>query len=612
MLEINNKFVSYYQNEISYLRNAGRIFSKNYPKIARRLNLSDLESSDPHVERLLESFAFLTAKISQEIDDRYPETAASLLGVLYPHLIAPIPSMSMCQFNVDHYKGKLGNGYMISKNTSLFAYSAEDVICKFQTVYPVNLLPLTINNVYFWSKEACISKDFVELKPWYLCISFKTNGINLKDVDFRNLRICLQGERYIKNLIYQNLFAQNDIRVFISNNTENDKKVISPMILNSLSEVGFKRDEMALPISKYTNHSYQMLQEYFHFPDKFLFFDIDNLNIEQKKGSLEGDFFEILIPVANPSQIIHEKITKDNFQLSCTPIINLFHKITDPLKLDHKKLHYRLVPDQRREKTTEIFSVESVESTINGRSESQTFSPYFSLEHFSKDDKQQIFWTQKRVSAQNRDVAGTDVLLSFVDLSFNPQFPSDSVIYAKTLCSNRFLAEQLPAGSQLQIEEKIPLAKITCLERPNSQIYSPLDGDTLWMLVSQLSVNHLSLNQNVDSARALKELLYIYANPYKDLTYVEIEQIKALTSKNITRRVGKDYWRGFVQGTEITLEFEKMNQFGQSNFLLASILRHYFSMSINANNFLELVVKDQSYNGELMRWDPLPTKLIQI
>lgn len=609
---MSSKFVSYYQKELEYLRNAGHIFANQHPKIARRLELSNGESSDPHVERLIESFAFLTAQINQSIDDRFPETAAALLGVLYPHLVNPVPSMTVCQFKVDPHKGKLGNGYTVPKSTTLLTHSAQDITCRFKTVYPVTILPLILTKAEFCPQEACSFPQREITSPWYLSLTFKAIGTTVEKLNLNSFRIYLQGEQSIRHALYENFFAQSNARIHVSSLVEKEKKVAIPLANGSLGEVGFARSEMALPVPSHGLHAYQLLQEYFHFPNKFLFFDILGLEDKQKDGTLRGEYFDVLLPIAKPSEIIHKQVSEANFQLGCTPIINLFHKITDPLRLDQRKIHYRLIPDQRRERTTEIFSIESVMAVVEGQNDPEIFSPYFSFAHHHKFTNQQVLWHHKRVSAENRDIPGTEVLLSFVDLAFNPILPANKVVYANTLCTNRFLAEQIPANGELQIEEKIPLVKIVCLEQPVSQVYSPLDGETLWLLISQLTVNHLSLTQGKDSVKALKELLYIYAKPHTTKGHQEVEQIEDMSCRSVVRRIGTEPWRGFVQGLEMTLQFNNLGQAGNNSFLLAAVLRHYFSLSVAANSFVEVVLKDKENYGERMRWNPLPSKQIQL
>ena len=206
---------------------------------------------------------------------------------------------------------------------------------------------------------------------------------------------------------------------------------------------------------------------------------------------------------------------------------------------------------------------------------------------------------------------GTDIQISFVDLKFNPVIPAHHIIYAETLCTNRFLAEQLPYNAELQIEETAPLSQIVCLDKPVLQVYSPTDGESLWRLVSQLSVNHLGLSEEGKSLELLKETLRLYAGPSFATHKHEVDEIVALHTKKVTRRFGKEAWRGFVEGLEVSLDLKPSIQTGHTCFLLASVLRHYFALNVSLTSFVELVLKTDNHK-EWMRWQLLPGAKIQL
>jgi type VI secretion system protein ImpG len=340
--------------------------------------------------------------------------------------------------------------------------------------------------------------------------------------------------------------------------------------------------------------------------DGFLFFKINNLSKSKEKLSLDTNSIELLITLRGVQDLFQKNINPDNFLLGCTPIVNLFRKSTEPQRLTKRRINYRLVPDQRREKTTEIYSVLKVCAAVDGGEEPQTFSPYFSFDHETVSNKDVIYWVAKRTPAEIRDVPGTDIHLSFVDLGFNPTLPPHHIIYAQTLCTNRFLAEQIPTGAELQIEEAVPINRIVCLDKPIPQSYSPPDGEALWRLISQLSVNHVSLTGGRESLKVLKESLKLYAGPLHSDRHYEIDNIEKLQTRKITRRFGNEAWRGFVSGIEISLEMNMPRGGGDASFLLASVLRHYFALNVSINSFVELSMFKTNHLDEYMRWHPLP------
>lgn len=602
-----DRFLDYYNNEMRYLRNAGSIFAKQHPKIARRLEIGGKESPDPHTERLLESFAFLSARLSQEIDERFPQIASALLDVTYPHLINPIPAMTIAQFQVDPTKGKLTTGYSVAKGTQLFTYAEQGVTCRFQTAYPVTLWPIRITKTDIVSRSLYNAESGPGKHGWFLRLKLETMGdLDFSELDIDSLRFHIRGEKVLSLSIYENLFAQTTPSVFVSV----DGKSAHMLPDDSLKPIGFERDDVILPLSEHTTHAYQLLQEYFHLPEKFLFFKINHLNRLREKVSLETKSIDLLISLKSVQDLLQKNLSPDNFLFGCTPIVNLFRKTTEPQRLTKRKVSYRLVPDQRREKTTEIYSVLKVAAAVEGGEEPQTFSPYFSFDHKQVSAKGAIYWVAKRTPADLRDVPGTDIHLSFVDLGFNPALPPHHIIYAQTLCTNRFLAEQIPTGAELQIEESVPISHIVCLDKPIPQSYSPSDGETLWRLVSQLSVNHLSLTGGEESLRVLKESLKLYAGPLHYDRHYEIDNIEKLQTRKTTRRFGHEAWRGFVNGIHIALEMNAPRGGGDASFLLASVLRHYFALNVSINSFIELSMFKSNHLDEYMRWRPLPGEKI--
>jgi type VI secretion system protein ImpG len=590
-----DKFLNYYHRELSYLRNAGQIFAEQHPKIAQRLQLSDAESPDPHTERLLESFAFLSARLSQEIDDRVPQLAAALLGVLYPHLLNPVPSMAIAQFTADPTKGKLTTGFTLPSQTPVQSFSKEGVACRFRTAFPVTLWPIAVEKAEFIQPLA-YQLDFPQRHQWYLRLTLTGQGRKFSDLDLTTLRFFIHGSEALSVLLYDILFAQTSIQAY----TVSKDKSARQLPPHSLQPVGFKPSECLLPAPDYAQPAYQILHEYFHFPKKYLFFDLNNLNLKEAEESIE-----ILIGVDDHQPLTQIDVGPENFRLGCTPIVNLFPKITDPLRLDHRKFEYRLIPDQRRERTTEIYSIDKVLAGRDGSPEVTLYHPYYSFDHEGRTNDPTVFWLQRRVSSEHRDVPGSDLYLRFVDIEFDPRTPPSETIYAQTLCTNRFLAEQIPAGGLLELEDKAPIGKITCLTKPTPQTYAPDDGETLWRLISSLSVNHLSVSAGATSLNILKETLRLYAKTAGNFHQNEIDALVGIETTPLSRRIGHEAWRGFVGGLKITLTVNERAYTGESPFLLASVLRSFFALQASVNSFIQLHLHSVQRQGEWMSWQPV-------
>jgi type VI secretion system protein ImpG len=214
MAKVDDSLVRYYQEELNYLRLSGQEFSKQYPKIARRLELTDDESPDPHVERLLESFAFLTARLSRAIDDRFPQTAHALLSVLYPHLINPVPAMAIAKLQVDVNQTPPDKGHFLPKGTKLLARSVEDVQCRFRTVYDTHLWPISIESVDLVSKDAFTFASTPQ-NHWFLKITLASKTAPFSAMALDDVLAHISCNWVKANLLHEALFSEYTDQVYV-------------------------------------------------------------------------------------------------------------------------------------------------------------------------------------------------------------------------------------------------------------------------------------------------------------------------------------------------------------------------------------------------------------
>src|SRR5579871_2506525 len=142
---MRDELLLYYERELDYLRKSAAQFAETHPKVASRLVLEPTKCEDPHVERLLEGFAFLAARVHMKLDDEFPEITEALLSVVYPQLVRPVPSMSVVEFQLDPEKGKLSSGLKIDRNTPLYSKPISGSPCTFRTCYDTTLWPITVS-----------------------------------------------------------------------------------------------------------------------------------------------------------------------------------------------------------------------------------------------------------------------------------------------------------------------------------------------------------------------------------------------------------------------------------------------------------------------------------
>lgn len=602
------EFLDYFARELHYLRESGAEFAKAHPKIAARLSIAGQSCGDPHVERLIESFAYLTAKLQHHIDSELPELTSALLGVLYPQYASPIPSMAIASMEVPK-DVELTSGSTIAKHTPLFADSHGGPNCRFRTCFAVTMWPISVKSA------EVIAPETLGLEGRYkavaaIRIQLVTKGISLRKLAeqeadpekrLRKLRFFLSGSSMAMARLYDLLFAHTN-NVLVTQQatrpgtTERYTEVYSETLPRA---VGFANDEDALPYPDHAHHGYRLVQEYFAFPEKFHFFDID-------LGRLpDGNSCDLIILLNQrpPGSI---SVRADTFKLGCTPIINLFSKISEPIRVDHRRTEYRLVADSRRERTTEIHSIQKVTKTSPADAKATAYEPFFSYVHRAVGDEPTAFWHGRRVPSEREDIPGTDIYLAFVDLNFKAFLPPSEAVYATVLCTNRDLSDEMTGGAPLQFERAAPPANVTCITKPTRQQHVPLGGQALWRLVSNLSLNHISLSGEGESGlNALREILRTYLFAESPEADRQIAGVTGIECSTVTRRVGDSAWRGYCRGTEVKLRVN-MDQFaGSSAVLFASVLSRFLGLYAHMNSFTELVLFDAARTEEWKRWPPM-------
>ena len=610
----HEELLKYYKSELTYLRRMGGVFAERYPKVAKRLELGRDECADPHVERLIEAFAFLTGRLQHEIESEFPDITSALLNILYPQLTSPIPSMSIAQFNVASDQGKLTTGFTIDRHTSLFADAEKKgAFCGFRTCYPVTLWPLRVDRAHFesssrWNFIDADSKAVAALRLKLECLQ----GGKLNELPIDRLRFYLNGDGTTVKTLYEMLFCDvHDIVLEIPG-------APAPIYLgaDAIKQVGLEVYDDMLPHPPNVHPGYMLLLEYFAFPKQYLFFDLcfDQSNSHQKRDTTT------LVDFVPPGDVDHmyvslllnrrptENVVVDNstFCLGCTPVINLFPKTSEPIRLDHRSLEYPLIPDKRRERTTEIHSILSVSASSNDSDETQRIEPFYSYNHRLETTHHKAFWHARRVPAQRKDLPGSEIVLSFLDLDLKPSLPPMQTVYAHTLCTNRELATEIPVGAVMQMEQQAPLDKerpIVFLCKPTPPVPPPSRGATAWRLVSHLSLNHLSLSDEKDSLPALKEILGLYC--HSDAHQQLIDGLKQMSCRRVVRHIGSDAWRGFCRGNEVTLTLDEHCYEGTGGFLFGSVLNRFLASYAAINSFTQLIIKSKQREGVWKKWEPM-------
>ncbi|HVZ43829.1 MAG TPA: type VI secretion system baseplate subunit TssF [Ramlibacter sp.] len=564
---IHNDLLEYYKRELTYLRTQGTHFAGRYPKVAARLALQGSESLDPHTERLVESVAFLAARVHRDLDREFPQVASALLDNLCPTLTQPVPSMTIAEFGLDPTQGKVTSGLKIPRHTIVYAATPEGNQCRFRTAWETVLWPITL-------AHASLGGD-ATVRLVLECAS----DTDFSELETDALRFHVHGDWMAAMPAYE-LLASAVTQVSVMPEGEH-ARMLPP---GSWRELGYAEGEEVIAAPAHTQPAYVLLQEYFAFPRKFHFFELANL-----RGRLgSGRRCEVILQLDRAPRAVRG-LNADNLRLGCTPLVNLFPRTSEPILVDHRHYEYLLAADRQRGASTEVHSVLQVMAS-DPAAERPVIVPNFAGLGHVESDEQTTFWSMRREQSLRPDITGTDVFIAFVDRANALKTPSEPVIYANLLCTNRRLAEQVPLGARMVMEGASQSTHVRCLYEPTPQTDPPLGSETLWRLVSLLTLNHQSLVEGSAGREQLQEMLRLFASDSRR-DHEQIRGIRELSARSVTARIGADAWRGYSRGTEVTLEFEEDAFVGGSPLLLAAVLARFFAMYTSINSFVRLAVR---------------------
>lgn len=580
-MNTQDELLEYYRRELSYLRTQSSAFAARYPKVAQRLVLTGAEASDPHTEHLIQSVAFLSARVHRELDRDAPAMAAAMLDNLCPSLTQPVPAMTVMQLALDPTEGKVTAGTPVARGTMLSTTAATGEQCRFQTAWDTNLWPLRVH--------AVVQEDARTLRLELQC----NTGSDVAELELDILRFHLAGDLLTTMPMHELLLSSLDYVEVESSGC------VHRMAASALNEAGFAENESMLASPTHAQPAYGLLQEYFAFPRKFQFFDLSGL-----RGRLgSGSGFAVRLVFTHSDHVL-SLLGPDNIRLNCVPAMNLFTVTSEPIAYHRRHYEYLLVPDRRRDAVMEVHSIVSV-TVSDPRGERSESIPSVFADTGGDSDTDKISsnspltWTMRREMSLRPGIHGTDVYLGFVDRTDLGATLSEPVVYAHLLCTNRLLAEQIAPGTRFYGDGVAASTIIRALYQPSAQRAPTMDSDSLWSLVSLLRLNHRSLVDGSTGAATLREMLALFAGS-SARDEVQIRGIKRLTASVGTARIGADSWRGHCRGTDIVLEFDTDAFAGTSPLVLAGVLARFFALYTTANSFVRLSVWR---NGETwMQW----------
>ncbi|MEE9423024.1 MAG: type VI secretion system baseplate subunit TssF [Gammaproteobacteria bacterium] len=615
---MNPRLLDYYQRELQFIREMGTEFAQQYPKIASALDLGGTECVDPYVERLLESFAFLTARIQLKMDAEFPRFTQHLLEIVYPHYLAPLPSMTIVEFKPDLIGGLTEEGYVLPRHTRLYSKSGVKgrSKCEFRTAHQLTLWPIILEQASYLPLGEAMRYAGTDLKGVKSGLKINLNTIldySFQDLDIHNLPFYLHGSGSTPLQLYE-LIVGHGVGVVIQGLSKSSKGFRRVLNKTAIEALGFDENQALLPNTAPTFKGYRLLQEYFALPERYLFIQLNQL--QAVLSQCDDTAIEIVILLDSDEEELEGVVGANHFKLNCSPAINLFSKRTDRIHLKNLTTEHHLVIDRTKPKDFEIYSLEEVEGYGVGSKIEQSFRPFYSTRQDIGISGDFAYYTVKReptlepaltgAGKLKTDYIGSEMFLSLVDASETPYNSDLKQIGSRALCTNRGLPKMMLLGegkTDFNWDISAPLDAARCLAGPTDPKPSHAEGDYAWRLINHLSLNYLSLvnNDPIQGATALRDLLRLYGDYSQPAIGKQIEGLLTVQSEAVTVRIPVSGPMCFGRGIEITLNFDESAFVGSSCFLLGAVMERFLSKHVSINSFTQLRVKTRE-RGEIMRW----------
>ncbi len=595
----------YYERELHYQREQSRDFAVRYPAAAGRLRMDATGTGDPHVERLIQSVALLGARIHKRLDDDLPELTDALLSILYPHYLRPIPSMAVVAFEADA-ANLPPEGIAIPRGLPLRTSPVAGQVCRYQTsqaahLWPVEIVDLQLLQPPLGEAPAAPAGTAAALK-----LSLRNlHNQPLASVPLQFLRLHLTGPDSVASGLYEAM-ANDAIEVVFAAPGGTPVRLSAA---EALQPTGFDRDQALLPYPAQSFDGYRLLTELFAFPDKYNFIDLKGW--QQAGPQLHSPDLDVWIFLKAAHDHIAEAVRVEHIQLGCSPVVNLFPKICEPIQFNRQRHEYRIVPDARQRNACEVYSIQSVTSS---RSQGDChWKPFFDIGRRDGDAALSGYWHAARRESQTLNDNGSDVYLQLVDEHFDPCTPMTEVVTVQAMCTNRDLPSLLrqQAGSvSWHVDAAIPIRTVHCLKHPTVSLRPPVRRHAHWNLISHLALGHRFI-EGPEGLQTLREILRLYDfsdphsyDPRGAAARQMVEGVVELRQQTVTRQVGPPAEGCFARGSQLTLVLDEDHYESTGAFLFANVLQRFLGLASGVNSFVETVVESKQRDGVLAHFPP--------
>lgn len=591
--------IQYYQRELAFLRGSAGAFADAHPKIASRLRLTRESVEDPHIGRLIESVAFMNARLRHKIDDEFPELSDALLLTLYPHLVQPVPSFFVARLEPSP---ELDKPTLIRKGTTILTELVGGEPCRYRLCWDTTLLPVRLRSAAMGGLPLDAPALGLPQAKGVLRLSFAATSpdVDLAGLGIDQLRLFIRSDARRAQILVEQL-GVNLLGIGVGTGPDDPRAVLLPP--TALRLMGFDPGELLLPQSEVASLAYAAVQEHFSYPQKHLFFEVSGL--AARTLDLKGSTLDLFLYFDQLSPELERVVRADDFELYATPALNLFEMDAEPIPIDHTSIEYRIVPDARREDAIEVHSV--IEATLQDSTGERREAPaLYSLDRPSGRMGRFFHGTARRSSFGPG--GGDDVFLSVADLDGALLDDDATVASTRILATNRDLPTRLPFGGgrpALSLLDQLPgLAAVSAITKPTPTRRPARRRAAVWKLVGQLSLNHLSLVGGARGAQALREVLALYdLSDTPESAHLRERLVGVAAAPGVARMRLKGH-TALCAGVDVTLEIDDDRLSGSGAFLLCAVVERFLATACALNSFVRTSAKLRREPGVWKTWTP--------
>lgn len=611
--------LDYYNRELAYVREQGAEFAEQFPKVAARLGMRGIEVADPYVERLLEGFAFMSARVQLKMDAEFPRFSQRLLDLVYPGYLAPTPAMGVARFEPSKSQGGSPDGYVLPRHSRLRARlpAQEQTACEFRTAHELTLWPLRLTQARLTAAPPDLPMTGFR---WgapvrgALRLVFETTGqVDVAALKLDSLPLFITGTPDIASKLQELIHTQ--CLGLLVHSGDLPVRALVPYLADALSCEGFASEQAMLPLDSRAFDGYRLLHEYFAFPERYRFFSVNGL--QHALPQITGNRFELVILLKAGNVALESAIDARNFLLHCAPVVNLFTRASDRIPVSANRFEYHAVIDRGRPLDFEIHSITRVTGHHSESDREIVFHPFYAAAdtdhrgagaYFSVRREPRLLSERARRQGPRTGYIGSECFLSLVDANEAPYASELRQITVEALCTNRDLSLLTPlanAGSDLTLLASAPVEEIRFVVSPTRPTPALAEREITWRLISHLSLNYLTLTDlnPEQGASALRDLLALYARLGSAGSEAQIAAVQKLTVNEVNRRVPGRGPIVFGRGVRLDLLLDEIPLAGVSPWLFGAVLEQFFARHVGVNSFSEFVLRSIQ-RGPIADWQP--------